>query len=163
MLKEEWELLEQLFDQDELRTKEELELHQKENKCNVQTTYDQSIIESIIVYRRFEKFIYVEYLGINPIFQGSGRGSKIFKNFMLKCDLPIVLEVEKVDNELKQRRVWFYERLGFKQNLGDYYMPSFKDVNKKVILSLMTYPNLLTDEQFKFYCEELHKKVYEMN
>lgn len=69
-------------------------------------------------------FTYVEYLAVSPLLRGMGVGSDIMKRFVSQVNT-IILEVEPPVCTLTQRRVAFYERLGFKLLPCDYWQPSY--------------------------------------
>lgn len=161
MLEKELDLLEELFDADEMRSRQQILEHYQNGKCQIDTTYDLDEIESIILYRDLNEFLFIEYFGINPKFQGQKRGSKVLKDFMDRNNKDVILEVEKIDNELKQRRVNFYERLGYHYHNDDYFMYSFKDGKTKVPLKLMSYPNSIESRKIANIIKKIHNEVYE--
>ncbi|MFI3240514.1 MAG: GNAT family N-acetyltransferase [Bacteroidales bacterium] len=98
---------------------------------------------------------YVEYLATSPAMRGEGYGKMILQNFMAESDKPILLEVEHPEDEIKRRRIGFYERLGFTLNAHDYAQPPY-DISSDEYLSLMvmTYPNaIMAEELDRFKCE----------
>lgn len=166
MLTKELELLAKLFDEGERRSNQEIIEHYQKGLCKIQTTTNKEYedeIESIIIYRDLNEFIFIEYFGLNPKYQGKGKGTKILNNFIKSVGKLVVLEVEKVDNEIKQRRVDFYQRLGFYYHDDEYYMPSFETENEKIPLKLMSYPTEMTTQQISKYRQLIWKEVYQQD
>ena len=65
MLTKELELLAKLFDEGERRSNQEIIEHYQKGLCKILTTTNKENkdeIESIIVYRDLNEFIYIEYL-----------------------------------------------------------------------------------------------------
>ena len=67
----------------------------------------------------------------------------------------IVLEVEPPYDEMKRRRIAFYERQGFCQNDYPYVQPPYREGETGVELILMSLPSPLSD------CGECIKEMYE--
>ncbi len=108
----------------------------------------------------FDTFRYVENIAVSPSIRGGGIGKQLMERFMKQSTLPIILEVEEPQDELKRRRVRFYERLGF--YLGDfkYVQPPLRDGMSGLPLCIMSYPERLTDSQFKCVRNVLYREVY---
>lgn len=75
---------------------------------------------------------------------------------------PVLLEVERVLGEMEQRRIGFYERLGFHLNPYDYVQPPLREGNEDLPLLIMTYPNPVDEEEFQLYREILYSEVYKV-
>lgn len=153
-------LMKELFDENEIRPREQLEAFINEGLCKIETTMQEETIESLLIYFDLDDYIFIDYLGINPKFHGLGLGSKVMKDFLARQTKLVLLEVEKVDNELKQRRVNFYERLGLTLNDGDYEMLSYLDPSQTIPMKIMSYPKALNDEEFEGYVKKIKHDVY---
>ncbi|MGO4953297.1 MULTISPECIES: GNAT family N-acetyltransferase [Paenibacillus] len=108
----------------------------------------------------FEGFRYVENIAVSPTIRGGGIGKRLMERFIKKSTLPVILEVEPPEDELKQRRIRFYERLGFRLGNYKYLQPPLRAGNSNFPLCIMSYPDLLTDSQFKFIKNQLYREVY---
>lgn len=64
----------------------------------------------------FPSFRFIEHIAVDPNTRGSGIGGKIMASYMNESSKPILLEVEYPDTDIAQRRIGFYERLGFQLN-----------------------------------------------
>ena len=54
----------------------------------------------------------------------------------------------------------FFEKLGFKLNRYDYTQPPYGRGKKPVKMYIMSHPAALTEKEFSFVRDKLHKKVY---
>ncbi|CAH8770784.1 GNAT family N-acetyltransferase [Paenibacillus dendritiformis] len=70
-------------------------------------------IIAILTAWEFPLFRFVEHIAADPAIRGTGVGRKLMTSYIEESVQPILLEVELSITELAQRRVSFYERLGF--------------------------------------------------
>ena len=102
-------------------------------------------------------FFFIEHFVVYGEFRNLGYGSLALNlakekwgNLVLECELP--------NTEIAKRRMEFYKRNGFYQNLGEYYQPSYRDGGQGVYLAIMSYPKILDD--FTKITTTIHKRVY---
>lgn len=157
-----YSFLELLFDKNELRPKEQFEKRFQNHQCQIQTTYLSNQLVGVIIYYEMKDFILIEYFGIAGNWQSKGLGTKILKEFLLHQDKIILLEVEPATDLLKQKRIEFYQRLGFYLNNEAYTMPSFTNKNEEIPLFVMSYPNKIDPIQFQKFNQEIKKYVYDI-
>jgi ribosomal protein S18 acetylase RimI-like enzyme len=69
-----------------------------------------------VTYAEFAKFIFIDYLLVNPNIRGKGLGSQALSMFKRKGKT-VILEVEPPDTDRKEtlQRIRFYERNGFQR------------------------------------------------
>ena len=115
-----------------------------------------------ILWWNFENVKYIEHLATLPQLRGKGYGQHILKRFTSKPETPILLEVEHPHTEINQRRINFYQRIGFAVNKYEYKQPPHKKCGNYVPLILMTYPNILSKENIRLFCQQYreHASVY---
>ncbi len=132
--------------------------------CNVYVSgEDSNVVKAILCYwdlstEEGESFIYIEYLAVAPEGRNKGTGGSIMHSFIKSKDVPVVLEAELPTCPIAQRRIRFYERLGFRQLPDKYIQPSY-GVVPGVELRLMLYDNgtrISTPEMV----EMIKRKVY---
>ncbi|MDR2122100.1 MAG: GNAT family N-acetyltransferase [Flavobacteriaceae bacterium] len=107
------------------------------------------------------EFIFAEHFAIYSDFRDSGYGSKVINLFMESTTKPIVLEVEPPDSRIAERRIVFYERLGFK--LWDdieYRQPSYYQDGKSYPMILMTVGDIDLGENGKDIIHKIHTIAY---
>ncbi|MGF9696271.1 GNAT family N-acetyltransferase [Paenibacillus sp. MABNR03] len=108
----------------------------------------------------FETFRYVENVAVSPSIRGSGIGKQIMERFMKESDMPVILEVELPDDDLRRRRIGFYERLGFRLEDYTYVQPALRAGQPAMPLQIMSYPKGLTSSEFEMVRKVLYKEVY---
>ena len=116
-----------------------------------------------ISYWEWEHLVYVEHFAVEERWRGSGYGAGALKSFLDEVKLPVVLEVEKPENEMSRRRIGFYERLGFKlwpQYL--YIQPPYEKGKQSLELYLMTYGDINMETSFESVRDLLHAEVYQV-
>ncbi len=73
---------------------------------------------------------------------------------------PMILEVEPPFTQEAQRRINFYERLGFHLNDFEYWQPPYEEEKPWVRLQLMSSLRPLTSSEFKSVRNQLYASVY---
>ncbi|MFF2908037.1 GNAT family N-acetyltransferase [Paenibacillus sp. NPDC057934] len=121
---------------------------------------EQNEVIGFLAGWEFETFRYVENVAVSPNIRGGGIGKRLMERFMKQSDLPVILEVELPNDELKRRRIGFYERLGFCLLDYSYVQPPLRATQQTLPLQIMSYPVGLTLTQFEMVRELLYKEVY---
>ena len=80
--------------------------------------------------------------------------------WMKEEDTPMVLEVELPETEMAQRRIGFYQRLGFILNEFPYWQPSMQEGQPSIPLKIMSWPKALSQEQFTPWQQQIYQDVY---
>ena len=62
--------------------------------------------------------------------------------------------MEYPKDELRQRRINFYRRVGFALNLHPYVQPAYEKSTSPVPLLVMTYPEAITEPDMRYFCRE---------
>ncbi|MNE62232.1 Acetyltransferase (GNAT) family protein [compost metagenome] len=110
----------------------------------------------------FPALRFVEHIAVNPATRGGGIGRKLMNSYLARSDKPVLLEVEPPAGELEQRRIGFYERLGFRLNPYDYVQPPLRTGQPDLPLRIMTYPRPIRKSEFQLYREILYTEVYKI-
>ncbi|QZE12980.1 GNAT family N-acetyltransferase [Halosquirtibacter laminarini] len=117
-------------------------------------------VVAILFYWRFKELCYIEHFAVGKKFRGSGIGESILQQFIDEMDIPIVLEVEKPIDMNHWRRISFYERNGFYLLKQGYLQPAYRLGDKKVMLSLMSYPLPLDNSLINEFVTKYHPIIY---
>ena len=104
-------------------------------------------------------FVFLEHLAIDEDKRSGGYGSKAIELLKTTFDKPIILEAEAPVTEQQIKRIAFYDRLGFKTNDFYYEQPSYHG-GEGVPLKLLSYPKLLTVEEFDTFIRETRNSAY---
>lgn len=126
----------------------------------VQVLLKEGKYAGFITYWNLDDFYYVEHFAIDEAARNGGIGGKALKQFLEQCDMPVVLEVERPENELSRRRIGFYERSGFRLDTHPYRQPPYRRGGEWLDLYLMTYGCLDMDRMYEVVKERLYKQVY---
>lgn len=114
-------------------------------------------------YWKLRDFIFVEHFAILPEFRRIGYGSKVINLFIEKISLPIVLEVEPPTSHWDERRIVFYERLGFKLwDTIEYKQPSYHGDGKSYPMKLMSLREIELDKENQNIIKVIHSEVYNL-
>lgn len=109
----------------------------------------------------FDEFVYIEHLAIDEDKRSGGYGSKAVEKIKEFYKKPVILEAEVPDTEQQIKRIRFYERLGFKVNEYAYLQPSYH-AGEGVPLMILSYPNLLSQEEFNHFVSTTREYVYKI-
>lgn len=153
-------LLESDFCLDERKTKvNELKAFEDSN-FSPNFIYDGKTLVGYVCYWEFEKFLYVEHFAISKEMRGTGVGSKFLKEFSENSTKPIILEVELPETEIAEKRIKFYERLGYVVNHYPYTQPAYQPESNPVDMFVMSYGSSLSETDFNDYTKKIKKVVY---
>ena len=75
---------------------------------------------------------------------------------MIKC---LVLEIDQPIDDISIRRKSFYTRVGYKENNFNHIHPPYSKLNKGHSLSVMSYPDLLTEIEYDNFNSYLKNRV----
>ncbi|AZK47540.1 GNAT family N-acetyltransferase [Paenibacillus lentus] len=124
-----------------------------------ETNSNNQVIAFMAVWE-FPSFRFIEHIAVDPNTRGSGIGGKIMASYIEESSKPILLEVEYPDTDIAERRIGFYERLGFRLNPFDYVQPPLQEGETYLPLIIMSYPQILSEEEFAHRKEILYTNVY---
>lgn len=113
----------------------------------------------LLIYWKFEGFIYVEHLAIAPGLRGRGIGSGVLQE-LRKFGDPVLLEVEIPYDDWSQRRVSFYNQCGFNALPINYFQPPYREGES--LLPMMLFSNQIEwqKETLKRNIGIFHDRVY---
>ena len=118
-------------------------------------------MDGFIASWEFSCFRFVEHLAVNPTLRGAGIGSKLVIDYLRKdLNKTVVLEVEPPHDEMAQRRIGLYNKLGFQVNNYTYAQPALREGGAELPLLIMSYPALLSPIEFDHVKHVLYSKVY---
>lgn len=155
-------IMEQSFPEDEYRTYEEQQALLKNPAYYIYTLNDNADIKAFVAIWEFDEIIFIEHLAVNPEFRNEGLGSLILQEMIKRINKLICLEVELPEDEMKRRRIGFYERNGFHFNEYEYIQPSISNGRNPVPLRIMTSGRTVTEEEFTCIKDLLYTEVYKV-
>ncbi len=105
-------------------------------------------------------FMFVEHFAVSQDYRGWGIGQQVIESWLAKQALPVVLEVERPDNDISKRRIGFYERLGFRHWPIDYIQPAYSIDKHPVPMHLMTHGEIDLENALDNVRRRLYQTVY---
>lgn len=107
--------------------------------------------------------LFLEHVAVDQTRRGAGIGSGMMAAYLVQATKPVVIEVEDEKTETNSRRIGFYQRLGFHLSQYGYDQPVYRgDLNKKISLKLMTYPEPLTAAGFETFKKQVFSQIYKI-
>lgn len=157
LFKEAWKLYEASFPPDQKRTLEQQHMIMSTTNHAFYAVTEKSFIGFVETWD-LQEFVFIHYIAIPKIHQGKGIGTAILKEFVK--EKKAILEVEPPLNEIKKKRITFYEKQGFHLNNYEYEQPAYSKDKNTVSLLLMSYPKTLTKEEFLQVKKTIYREVY---
>ncbi len=155
-----WDLYQQSFPEDERRLLETQAIVMNNDKFHCDVIVHNSKFTGILFWWDFEKLRYIEHLATLPAMRGKGIGAQAIDKFLRENNIPVILDVEKPENDLQIRRIKFYQRLSFKLNPHFHQQPPYKPEGNSLEMLLMSHPTYLKDENVHFFHEECHPIIH---
>lgn len=121
---------------------------------------DNGAFVGLMGWWEYDAFRYVEHLAIAPHARSGGFGSKILKKWMSGSEKPVFLEIDPVVDEITQRRLNFYQRLGFVENAIEHAQPHFQGTGETVPLRVLSFPAAMSAADFNAFRGALAADVW---
>lgn len=114
-----------------------------------------------LTYWYLTDHIFIEHFAIAPEYRNGGYGRKVMELFINNINRPIILEVELPNTILSERRIGFYQRIGFKLwNKIAYQQPPYHKENSPIPMKLMSYGDVDLDNRLSEIRDEIYETVY---
>lgn len=136
-----------------------LDLYKNNPLFDIALTVEEGQIVGFLTYWDLDHFIFAEHFAISTAFRNGGYGRKVMDLFIEYAPKPIILEVELPTTILSERRIGFYQRIGFKlwENIP-YLQPAYLEDNIAVPMKLMTYGDVDIEKDLT----EIRSKIYDV-
>lgn len=107
--------------------------------------------------------IFVEHFAVDQTLRGAGIGSRMMAAYLSQVTKPVMIEVEDEKTEINERRIVFYQRLGFYLSEFGYHQPVMRgNVSKAISLRIMSYPEPLTETSFQNFKQLVFTQIYQI-
>lgn len=137
------------------------ELYSNDSPFVIDIVTDDDLKVGFLTYWDLGEFVFAEHFAISPEFRNGGYGGKVMKAFMNETSKPIVLEVELPTTILSERRIGFYQRLGFKLwESIQYHQPSYYEEYNVIPMKLMSYGEIDVEKDIMRIKERIYAVVY---
>jgi ribosomal protein S18 acetylase RimI-like enzyme len=120
---------------------------------------DDGDVVGFILSWRFPFFRYAEHFAVHCDIRGKGYGRTMFADFMKRAGQPVVLEVQRPEDETSRRRIRFYESFGLIRSSIPYLQPPYSPDKHPVPLSLMSF-GIDLEKRFIEVRNTLYSEVY---
>lgn len=145
----------------ELRDYENMkQLFQKEEFL-IYAKYSQNHLQGAIIVWEFDDFVFLENFAVDSKMRGQGIGSAILEDIQSHYhNHLLILEVEEPTDDLKKRRIAFYQRHQFLLNDFHYIQPTLRKNYVGENLFLMSYPQAMNEDFFQNFKKQVFQRVY---
>lgn len=124
-------------------------------------TLKNNLIVGFLTYWDLDTFIFAEHFAISLEFRNGGYGKKVMDLFIKKYTKPIVLEVELPTTILSERRIGFYQRIGFRLwEDVQYQQPAYYEETGAIPMKLMSYGNINVEKELTDIRSKIYSVVY---
>lgn len=133
------------------------DLYQNNDPFIITVAVENNELVGFFTYWEFKDFIFAEHFAISPQFRNGGFGRKVMDSFIEKNHLPIILEVELPTTILSERRIGFYQRIGFRlwEDI-QYHQPAYSERWGAIPMKLMTFGDIDLEKDLT----EIRSKIY---
>lgn len=157
-----YHLFQKSFIPAELRPYQQMKELFEKDMFTIYAQYEKDALLGAMIVWELKSCIYLENFAVDSQMRGKGLGSQFLKEFCyLYKDNFLFLEVEEPHDEISKRRIQFYEKWKFVLNPYHYLQPTFRGQDQPVSLTMMTYPHIMSEEQYKKVKKEIFEVVYQ--
>lgn len=138
-----------------------IDLYNHHQKYNIQLVKHDDKVIGLLTFWDLGEFIFAEHFAIAADTRNEGLGTIAMNLFMDEQTKPIILEVEIPVTTLAERRIGFYQRLGYK--LWDdyrYHQPSYHSNGNPIPMYLMTWDKIDLDKKFSDIKQLIYTEIY---
>lgn len=135
------------------------EIHQiaalKDERYYLLCFLEQDQLIGFFGYWEFADYIYIEHYAINTDIRGKGYGTQLLKQLLSETDKTVILEIDPVIDEISQKRLRFYQNLGFVENSYTHEHPAYQAQFEPHSLKVLSSDKTITPEQYQQFAHDL--------
>ncbi|MEG0234142.1 MAG: GNAT family N-acetyltransferase [Hafnia sp.] len=120
--------------------------------------YFNDVFVGFIGCWQFKDYAYIEHLAIDPSLRSQGFGKKVLERFMAQHPLTI-LEIDPLTTEIANRRLRFYQGLGFVENSYSHTHPSYHSEINDHELVVLSSKKVISNDQYVTFLNDLQNVV----
>lgn len=158
---ESWNLYESAFPEEERRTMDAQERLFKNNNYHFDVFSQGDKFVGFLLWWDFGGFRFIEHFATSESVRNRGFGGLILEGFKKRSETRIILEVELPKSKIEQRRIQFYQRIGFHLNHHFYEIPVLKEGGTTLQLLIMSFPNAISEKEVKNFSKHYHPILFE--
>ncbi len=156
-----WQIYQSAFPETEKRTlQQHIRTMQNPHFQCFAVSHTHIGVAGIITCWQLPEFCFGEHFAIRDTLRGTGIGRKALLQLLAQANRPFWLEVELPETDIQQRRIQFYQRMGFVCNPHAYQQPPYQKHLPPVPMLLMTHPQPITPQQMHRFVTEWHPVIY---
>ncbi len=155
-----WGLYEEAFPSSERRLLNNQAYILQNKNYHFDILIDKTQFIGFVLWWDFETFRYIDHFATSVEQRNKGVGKLILNTFIDNSDKPILLEVEMPKSSINERRINFYERVGFKLNQHYYEIPPLKEGQSPLQLLLMSYPKIISKKDVDMFVQNYHPIIF---
>jgi ribosomal protein S18 acetylase RimI-like enzyme len=120
-------LYESAFPLHEQRTPQQHLTALRHGRYHLNCFIEQETLVGFVCYWEFADYLYIEHYAINDSARGKGYGSLLLKDLLTNTDKRVILEIDPLVDAIAEKRLHFYQKLGFVQNDYPHSHPPYQD------------------------------------
>jgi len=157
-----YQLMERSFPIEEVRSRENARAQLRDPNYRILVSKNEADeILGFIAEWNLGATIFLEHFAVDSSLRSGGIGSGMMSAYLSEASKPVMIEVEDEKNEINQRRIGFYQRLGYQLSEYGYHQPMMRgDGSKKIALRIMSFPQPLTKEAFENFRHQVFSQIY---
>ena len=155
-----WDLYEDAFPIEERRLLDDQTCILQNDKYHFDVLIDENQFIGFILWWDFETYKYIDHFATSENHRNKGIGKLILEKFMDSNTKQILLEVELPTSSINERRIRFYERVGFKLNQHYYEIPPLEKNQLPLQLLLMSYPSCISTRDVELFIKKYHPIIF---
>lgn len=111
-----------------------------------------------IFYWETGDFVYVEHFCMEPHLRGQGFG-KTALELLAEKGKTVILEIDPPADDISRRRLGFYQRCGFRENVHEHIHPAYRPEYRGHELVVLSYPEALNQAAYDRFAGYLRDTV----
>ncbi len=117
-------------------------------------------LAGFLAFWEFEDVRFLEHLATSPEQRNGGIGRSLLSAALSLSDKRVILEVEPACDEITERRINYYKRLGFTLNAHPYIQPSMAEGQPAIPLHIMSTGGELGEDEYEGIKRMIYREVY---
>jgi ribosomal protein S18 acetylase RimI-like enzyme len=113
-----------------------------------------------IIWWEIDEWLFIEHFAIAPHTRGGGHGTAVMQYYLERAKGKMLLEVELPLTDEAQRRISFYERLGFVLISAVHRQPSYREPGVDYPMALMASVTDFVKKDMETVITQMKNKVY---
>jgi GNAT superfamily N-acetyltransferase len=160
-----WEIMLEAFPIEERRTMERQRDLLENPLYRIETIESDGKVAAFLAWWDLVGLCFVEHLAVNKNIRGGGLGSRLISELLRQNSKSAVLEIEPPldtdQDSIRNKRLRFYEKLGFAAYPYSYAQPSYHEGRSSVDLLLMASSGAeMTHKEFSSFKQTIYRDVY---